>query len=129
MRNINLLLGVVLAGALAFFATGCNKLKSRDDLNKGVNAYKNAKYTDAVNFFKEAIDLDPESPNARTYLATAYMMQWIPGAESPENKQFATQARDEFNKVLEKNPKEPVALASLASLAYNEADPLPAEQK
>ena len=82
-----------------------------------------------MNFFKEAIDLDPENPNARTYLATAYMMQWIPGAESPENLQFAAKARDEFNKVLEKNPNETVALASLASLAYNEADALPADKK
>ena len=128
MRN-STLLTAALAGTLVLLGTGCNKLKSRDDLNKGVNAYKNAKYTDAVNFFKEAIDLDPENPNARTYLATAYMMQWIPGAESPENIQFAAQAREEFNKVLDKNPNEAVALASMASLAYNEADPLPANKK
>ena len=31
------------------------------------------------------------------------MMQWIPGAESPENLQFAAKARDEFNKVLAKD--------------------------
>jgi tetratricopeptide (TPR) repeat protein len=129
MRNTTLLTATLMAGALTIFGTGCNKLKSRDDLNKGVNAYKNAKYTDAVGFFKEAIDLDPDNPNARTYLATAYMMQWIPGATSPENLQFATQAREEFNKVLDKNPNETVALASMASLAYNEADQLPADQK
>ena len=129
MRNTTLLTATVLASALAILGTGCNKLKSRDDLNKGVNAYKNAKYSDAVSFFKQAIDLDPENPNARTYLATAYMMQWIPGAESPENIQFAAQAREEFNKVLDKNPNETVALASMASLAYNEADPLPADKK
>lgn len=129
MRNTTLLTATALAGALALFGTGCDKLKSRDDLNKGVNAYKNAKYTDAVGFFKDAINLDPDNPNARTYLATAYMMQWIPGATSPENLQFASQAREEFNKVLEKNPNDAVALASMASLAYNEADQLPADQK
>ena len=128
MRISNLLTVAVLAGTV-IASTGCDKLRSRDDLNKGVNAYKNAKYSDAVGFFKEAISLDPENPNARTYLATAYMMQWIPGAESPENVQFASQARDEFNKVLEKNPNETVALASMASLAYNEADPLPGDKK
>ncbi len=129
MRNTTLLTATVLAGALTILGTGCNKLKSRDDLNKGVTAYKNAKYNDAVGFFKEAIDLDPDNPNARTYLATAYMMQWIPGASSPENLQFAAQAREEFNKVLERDPKETVALASMASLAYNEADQLPGDQK
>ena len=46
------------------------------------------------------------------------MVQWIPGAESPENLQFASKAKDEFLKVLEKDPNNTTALASLASLAY-----------
>jgi len=124
------LLGAVISvSALALVGTGCNQLKSRDDLNKGVAAYKNAKYSDAVNFFQEATVLDPKNPNARVYLATAYMMQWIPGAESPENLQFASKAKDEFAKVLAQDPNNSVALASLASLAFNEADPLPLDQK
>ena len=94
-------------GALTLLGTGCNNLKSRDDLNQGVASYKNAKYSDAVSFFQEAISLDPNNPNARVYLATAYMMQWIPGAESPENLQFATKAKDEFGKVLTRIPTIP----------------------
>lgn len=129
MRVFHSLAAVAALGTLALFGTGCNKLKSRDNLNKGVSAYKNAKYGDAVSLFQQAIDLDPTNPNARVYLATAYMMQWIPGATSPENDAFATKAREEFNKVLEGDPNQGVALASLASLAFNEADPLPLEQK
>jgi tetratricopeptide (TPR) repeat protein len=129
MRKATLLGAMFAIGALTLLGTGCNKLKSRDNLNKGVAAYKNAKYSDAVNFFQEAVTLDPENPNAGVYLATAYMMQWIPGAESPENLQFAAKAKEEFNKVLAKDPNNSVALASLASLAFNEADPLPLEQK
>jgi len=129
MRKVTLITATLLAGSLTILGTGCNRLKSRDDLNKGVNAYRNAKYADAVNFFQEAIDLDPDNGNARTYLAIAYMMQWIPGAESAENKQFATKAREEFNKVLEKNAQDSTALASLASLSYNEAQSLPNEEK
>src|SRR6266849_10675147 len=102
---------------MMLFGTGCNKLKSRDDLNKGVAAYRSAKYADAVEYFKEAIALDPTNPNAGVYLATAYMMQWIPGAESPENAQFASKAKDEFAKVLTQDPNNGVALASLASLS------------
>jgi tetratricopeptide (TPR) repeat protein len=119
----------VLACTLVLFGTGCNKLKSRDDLNKGVSAYRNAKYNDAVGLFQDAADLDPENLNARTYLAIAYMMQWIPGAQSPENIRFAAKAREEFGKVLAKDPNETTALASLASLAYNEADSLGPEEK
>ena len=120
---------MVAIGALTLLATGCNKLRSRDDLNKGVAAYKNAKYSVAVDLFQQAIALDGTNPNARVYLATAYIMQWIPGAESPENLQFAAKAKEEFNKVLEGDANNGVALASLASLSYNEADPLPLEQK
>jgi len=119
----------LLATALVLVGTGCDKLKSRDHLNKGVASYRNAKYNDAVDHFKQAIALDETNPNARVYLATAYMMQWIPGAESPENIEFAAKAQQEFLKVLEKDPKEKVSLASLASLAYNSATSLPPEQK
>jgi len=129
LRKATLLGAALAVGALTLLGTGCNQLKSRDDLNKGVSAYKNAKYSDAVSFFQEAIDLDPKNPNARVYLATAYMMQWIPGAISPENVQFATKAKDEFGKVLNQDANNSVALASLASLAFNEADPLPLDQK
>ena len=115
--------------AFTVFSAGCDKLRSRDNLNKGVTAYKNAKYGEAVNRFQQSIELDPTNPNARVYLATAFMMQWIPGAESPENIQFASKAKDEFKKVLEADPNQDVALASLASLAFNEADPLPLDQK
>ena len=129
MRKPTLLSALLAIGALTLLGTGCNKLKSRDDLNKGVTAYKNAKYSAAVDLFQEAIQLDPENPNARVYLATAYMMQWIPGAVSPENVQFASKAKEEFGRVLEKDANNGVALASLASLAFNEADPLPLDQK
>jgi tetratricopeptide (TPR) repeat protein len=130
MMRKSALLGAMLAvGALTLLGTGCNKLKSRDNLNKGVSAYKNAKYSDAVNFFQQAVELDPDNPNAGVYLATAYMMQWIPGADSPENVQFSTKAKQEFGKVLQKDPNNSVALASMASLAFNEADPLPFDQK
>jgi tetratricopeptide (TPR) repeat protein len=112
-------------GVLVFASTGCDKLKSRDELNKGVASFKNAKYLDAVEHFKTAVDLDPSNPNARLYLATAYMSQYIPGAESPENLQNAKAANDQFLKVLEQDPKDKTAMASLASLHYSEAQGSP----
>lgn len=119
----------VLALAGALVGTGCQKLQSRDNLNKGVQAYKSARYNDAVEFFKKAIELDDTNPNARLYLATAYMTQWIPGAESPENRALAEGARKEFMTVLGKDPNDKTALASLASLSYNEATALTPEEK
>jgi Tfp pilus assembly protein PilF len=116
---------VLSLGLLILFGTGCDKLRSRDALNHGVQAYRGAKYADAVEYFKTAVALDPTNLNGRLYLATAYMSQYIPGAESPENVQLAKQAQDEFNRVLEKDPNDKTALASLASLAYQQAQGMP----
>ncbi|HVT91277.1 MAG TPA: tetratricopeptide repeat protein [Bryobacteraceae bacterium] len=109
------------AALLALSSAGCNYLKSRDQLNRGVEAYKNAKYSEAVDHFKQAIQLDPNNPNARVYLATAYMNQYIPGAQSPENTRNLEAARNEFEQVLKDNPKEKLAVQSLASLSLNES--------
>jgi Tfp pilus assembly protein PilF len=122
MKSTILTVGI---GLLVLFGTGCNKLKSRDALNHGVQAYRGAKYADAVEYFKTAVQLDPTNLNGRLYLATAYMSQYIPGAESPENLQLAKQAQEEFGRVLEKDPNDKTALASLASLAYQQAQGQP----
>ncbi len=114
------LLTLAACGALLFSATGCQKLKARDNLNKGVRAYKNTKYAEAVKHFQEAIELDPDFTTARLYLATAYMSQWIPGAESDENTKFAKAAQDNFQLVLDKDPNDKLAIASIASLYYNQ---------
>lgn len=120
---------IALAGCVLLATTGCNKLRSRDQQNQGVLAFKNAKYAEAIEHFKQAIALDPNSPNAQLYLATAYMQQWIPGADSPENNDMMAKAKDGFEKVLEKNPNDATALASLASLAFQSASSLSPDQK
>jgi Tfp pilus assembly protein PilF len=106
--------------ALALIATGCDKLKARDNLNQGSQAFKNAQYAQAVEKFEEAVKLDPKWPPPRLYLAMAYYMQYIPGAESPENQQMADHARDQFMKVLELDEKNDTATKSIASLYFYE---------
>jgi len=129
MSNGTRLTIAALAGVLLLGATGCDKLRARDHLNQGVLAYKSAKYADAAEHFRQAIALDPTYSSARLYLATSYMVQWIPGAESPENLEFARKARDEFQKVLDQDPNDKNAMQSMAFLAYNQAQSLPADQK
>lgn len=107
---------VVVAGA-----SGCNKLKARDLLNKGVAAFKSGQYDAAVEDFKQAKDLDPELMNARLYLATAYANQYIPGAPSEQNLNFAKQAIQEYQDVLQKDPNNLTAIDGIGSLLYNMA--------
>jgi len=70
--------------------------------------------------FEKAVQLDPNFPTARLYLAMAYYMQYIPGAESPENQQMADHALEQFQKVLAQEPKNDVATQSIASIYFNE---------
>jgi Tfp pilus assembly protein PilF len=70
--------------------------------------------------FEKAVQLDPNFPTARLYLAMAYYMQYIPGAESPENQQMADHALEQFQKVLSQEPKNDVATQSIASIYFNE---------
>jgi tetratricopeptide (TPR) repeat protein len=110
---------VVLVALLALAATGCNKLKARDELNKGVAQYKSAKFDLAIEHFKRAIELDPALLNARLYLATAYASQYIPGAPSEENIRMGEQAIREFEKVLEVDPNNLSAIDGIGSILFN----------
>src|SRR5437667_8556742 len=101
---------VLLAAALAVLgSTGCQQLKARDNLNKGVQAYKNAKYPEAVSFFQKAVELDPSFKTTHLYLATAYMSQYIPGSATPQNVRMADSAYNEFQNVLKLDPKDELA--------------------
>jgi len=99
--------------------TGCNKLKSRDQLVKGVQAFKNARYEEAVNHFQSAISLDPDSADAKLYLATAYSYQVVPNLDTPENLAVAKKALEGFQEVLQKNPNDLTALKQMASINFN----------
>src|SRR5260370_35454867 len=105
------LIVMALLGALDLGSTGCDKLKARDNLKRGVQSFTNAKYPEAVAYFQKAVQLDPTFPTTHTYLAIAYMSQYIPGAESPENVRMAENAFTEFQKVLELDTKDDNATA------------------
>jgi len=103
---------------LSYGLSGCSKLQARDDLNKGVAEFKNGQYDKAVEFFKQAKDLDPSLLNARLYLATAYASQYIPGAPSEENMRHGNEAIQEYTSVLEMDPNNLSAIDGLASIDY-----------
>jgi len=105
---------VALAGTV-LLAAGCNKLRARDQLNKGVASYKNAQYEQAIEHFKNAVTLDPSLQNAKIYLATAYLAQYIPGVDSPDNVQNANAAIDQYKAVLQEDPKN---VNSIKGIAY-----------
>ena len=114
-------LAAVALLVVIFGAAGCDKLKARDQLNKGVAAFKNGQYDASVENFKQAKDLDPSLLNARLYLATAYATEYIPGAPSDDNIRLANQAIAEFQDVLSIDPNNTSAIDGIGSLLYNMA--------
>jgi tetratricopeptide (TPR) repeat protein len=105
--------------SLLVSVTGCQKLKARDQLNKGVQAYKSARYEEAINHFQQAVDYDPKLPMARAYLATAYAQQVVPDLTTPENLKAANMAIDSFQKVLDEKPGDINSMKGIASIYFN----------
>jgi tetratricopeptide (TPR) repeat protein len=99
-------------------ASGCNKLKARDLLNKGVTAFKNGQSDAAIENFKQAKEADPDLLNARLYLATAYASLYIPGAPSAENMARGNQAVAEFKEVLDKDQNNLSAIDGIGSILF-----------
>lgn len=108
----------VVAAAVAAGA-GCDKLRARDKLNKGVQAYRNAQFDIAIEDFKQAKEFDPSLTNAQLYLATAYASQYVPGAPSQENINNGNQAVSEFKNILEQDPNNLSAIDGIGSILYN----------
>jgi tetratricopeptide (TPR) repeat protein len=110
---------VLVVAGLAAAGAGCAKLKARDMLNKGVQAYKAGQFDVAIEDFKQAKDLDPSLTNARLYLATAYASEYIPGAPSEDNVRLGEQAIAEFKEVLQADPNNTSAIDGIGSILYN----------
>jgi len=99
----------LLAPLAAQSGRGCQNDQAKLELNRGVGAFKEAEYAKAVDHFRTAV-----------YMASAYMQQYIPGAEAPENQAMAAVAKRQFDKDLEQEPDNELAMASPASLCFNQ---------
>ncbi len=115
MKTSVRILALVALGVAILSGTACDKLRARDQLNKGVMSYKNARYEEAIGHFQNAVTLDPTLVNARLYLATAYAQQYIPGADTEDNNKMGQQAIDQYKAVLDKDPKN---INSIKGIAY-----------
>jgi tetratricopeptide (TPR) repeat protein len=87
-----------------------------EELNLGTQAFRQARYDEAIRHFQNAASIRPQNGIAHLYLATAYAEQYIPGVETPENLEFGKAAISEYQKVLEINPKSSDSLKGTALL-------------
>ncbi len=111
-------LAITLAG-MVFSMSGCHRLEARDQLNKGVDAYKSQRYEEAINHFQKATELDPKLAMAKSYLATALSQNVVPGLDTPENLKSAHQAIDIFKQVLETHPNDVNCMKQIAGIYFS----------
>jgi tetratricopeptide (TPR) repeat protein len=115
MKKSVQMLALLAIGVAVLSTAGCDKLRARDHLNKGVQAFKGTHYEDAINHFQKAIELDPGLVNARLYLATAYATQYVPGVSDPDNEKMGQQAIENYKSVLQQQPDN---VNSIKGIAY-----------
>ena len=109
----------VALGGMVLSMSGCNRLAARDQLNKGVDAYKSARYEEAIGHFQKATELDPSLPMAKSYLATAYAQNVVPGLDTPDNLKTAQQAISMFQEVLNKDPRDINSMKQIAGIYFS----------
>jgi tetratricopeptide (TPR) repeat protein len=120
MRQTKFMLAFLAILALA--STSCAKLQARDNLNKGVRAFRDTHYENAVSFFKKAVELDPDLTTAEIYLGTAYAQQFVPNGRGEDNDKNAKLAIQTFEDVLKHDSTNVNAVAGLASIYQNTQD-------
>ncbi|WP_348264984.1 tetratricopeptide repeat protein [Telmatobacter sp. DSM 110680] len=109
----------VAAAGMVLSMGGCNRLQARDQLNKGVESYKAARYEEAIGHFQKATELDPSLPMAKSYLATALAQNVVPGLTTPDNLKNAQQAISIFQDVLNKEPNDVNSLKQIAAIYFS----------
>lgn len=92
---------------------------AREEVSQGVEAYKNARYQEAISHFGKAPQLAPCLTMARAYLATAQAQSIVPALNTPDNLKLADQAIANFLIVLEQKPHDVSSLKQVAGIYFN----------
>jgi tetratricopeptide (TPR) repeat protein len=110
-------LAVILSG-MVLTMSGCKQLEARDQLNKGVDAYKASHYDEAIEHFQKAMELDPNLSTAKTYLGSALEQNVVPQLDTPDNVNTAMKAINIFQEALNSEPNDVNSMKQIAGLYY-----------
>jgi tetratricopeptide (TPR) repeat protein len=113
------LLPFVLACLCSAIAVQSDSDRARDQVNKGLQDVKQYHYESAIERFRFAHQLDPQSREAALYLAGALALNYVPGIDAPDNLKLANEAVEVYKQVLALDPRNITALKDLASLEFN----------
>lgn len=118
--STSVLLGIAPAQTLNCLGTSASdNPAARGEIAQGVDAYKAARYSDAISHFERATDLAPCLTVARAYLATAQAQNVVPGLNTPDNLKMADQAVANFKVVLTQTPHDINSLKQVAGIYFS----------
>src|SRR6185369_2639277 len=99
--------------------TGCNKIKSKQEIKRGNEFLKAAQYQSALAAYEEALRLDPSEKKLHKHIGIAYMGMYQPGSKHPKDLEFAQKAIDNLKTYAEAYPEDQKAREYLISMYLN----------
>jgi len=121
-------IAIVLA-VLVVTSSGCgivNRIRAKNELNEAARTYREGHFDEAEQHSRRALELDPNSKTAPSFIARTIHAQYRPGVQSPENVAKANEAIQAYQQILQKDPKNEEAYKAIAYLygATKEEDKL-----
>ena len=108
---------ILIFAALAF--SGCNKIKSKQEIKKGNDFLKAAQYQSALSAYQEALRLDPGESKLHKHIGIAYMGMYQPGSKHPKDLEFAQKAIDNLKQYVAEYPDDAKSREYLISMYLN----------
>ncbi|HXL80987.1 MAG TPA: hypothetical protein VN951_08930 [Pyrinomonadaceae bacterium] len=121
-------IAIVLA-VLVVTSSGCgliNRIRAKNELNEAARTYREGHFEEAEQHSRRALELDPNSKTAPSFIARTIHAQYRPGVQSPENLAKANEAIQAYQQILQRDPKNDEAYKAIAYLygALKEDDKL-----
>lgn len=113
-RTLTAIFLTLAACAVAFGQD--NIVAAREELNAGARMYREEKFVEAEKHFRRALELNPESMNARLFIARIVQKQYKPGVEDSENIAVGERAIAAYQEALQIDPTNDDAYKAIAFL-------------
>src|SRR5687768_12124563 len=124
-------IAIALAILVVTTSSGCgtiNRIRAKNELNEAARAYREGNFTEAERHSRRALELQPDSTTALSFIARTIHAQYRQGVQTPDNIAKANEAIQAYQRILEKDPKNDEAYKAIAYLygALKEDDKLKA---
>jgi tetratricopeptide (TPR) repeat protein len=107
MESITKNLLVMSAAILALLGAGCglvDTIQARGYAREGNALYLKSDYHNAIEKYRQALELDPDTPNLHLNLGYSYFSIYNPNSESEQDRRAAREAVKYFSEHLERHP-------------------------